>query len=281
MVDRIYSEQETQEFYNARQELLKSGLDLDQEGAAHNVEVIGDYFSVNPTASVTVAAIKAFVETHKSELIFRSLTQTEYDQLYVRFTQAGYNEAHRDLVGAFIKHRGLKVDGDNLLHNWNLIVRWCLDNNQSVNEQNLGKALGNILNSPHGQNLRFESRKPTKDWDAVRNQPPSKPDEAIPTYISAGAHPDSWVKPLDGHLKQWRDNMHKPSQSVEATVDPNLEYKEKAEALVRSIASNVDRADAEQMLQKAGAWGWQLVLRQVEIYIQRRKLERSIAGRMG
>jgi hypothetical protein len=76
--------------------------------------------------------------------------------------------------------------------------------------------------------------------------------------------------------------MHKPSQSVEATkVDPNLEYKEKAEGLVRSIASNVDRAEAEQMLQKAGAWGWQLVLRQVEIYIQRRKLERSIAGRMG
>jgi hypothetical protein len=281
-MDRIYSDQDTLEFYNAGQELRKFGLDLEQEGAVHNMNAIGGYFHANPTVPVTVATIKAFVEAHKDELIFRTSTQREYDQLYVRFTQAGYNETHRDLIAVFLKNRGLKVNGDNLLHNWNLMVRWCLDKNQPVNQQNMDKVLGNLLNSPQGQYLRFEPRKPTKDWDAVRNEP-SKPEQGTPTFTSAGDHPDSWVKPLEGHLKAHQEMLARPSQTVEATrrTDPDAEFRERAEGLVRSIQSNVDRAEAEQILKRAGAWGWQLTLRSIERFIDRRKLERSMAGRMG
>ena len=46
-----------------------------------------------------------------------------------------------------------------------------------------------------------------------------------------------------------------------------------------SVQSNVDRAEAERLLTRAGAWGWELVYRSIESFIERRKQQRWMAGR--
>src|SRR4030095_628208 len=45
------------------------------------------------------------------------------------------------------------------------------------------------------------------------------------------------------------------------------------------LSTYQDRAEAEQLLSKAGAWSWELVLRSVMNFIERRKHERAFAGR--
>src|SRR5262249_1578470 len=56
-------------------------------------------------------------------------------------------------------------------------------------------------------------------------------------------------------------------------------FEQKSRDAVAAIQSNVDREEAAKFLDRGKAWGWELVYRSIESFIQRRKQQRWLAGR--
>jgi len=82
---------------------------------------------------------------------------------------------------------------------------------------------------------------------------------------------------LHEHYRQLHRNDD--STAVQQPVSEDSHYKNLAEAAVNSIRSNNDREEASRFLAKSGAWGWDVVYRQIMTFIQRRTQQRSMAGR--
>jgi thiamine biosynthesis protein ThiC len=98
---------------------------------------------------------------------------------------------------------------------------------------------------------------------------PAKTDDVV---ISPGLAP---------HLHDHYRTMHRKTEEDTAVqpVNADAQWKQRAEDAVAGIISNNDRAEAERLLTKAGAWSWELVHKQVQTFIERRKHQRLMVGR--
>jgi hypothetical protein len=131
-----------------------------------------------------------------------------------------------------------------------------------------------LTNSMHGYKLVWGKKLQDSEREAQRikqeqaaRQQPKNDDIEIPSYVP-------------GHLREHWRSLHansKPASTPESTTMSHLE--KLSRDAVASITSTVDRAEAEQLLSKAGAWSWELVHRSVMNFIERRKHERAFAGR--
>jgi hypothetical protein len=104
---------------------------------------------------------------------------------------------------------------------------------------------------------------------AKQQQPVKKADDEV--KIPAGLPPH-----LHEHYRQTHKKVQVATPSTQASTQSHFESM--ARSAAASIQSNVDRAEAERLLMRAGAWGWELVYRSIESFIQRRNQQRWLAG---
>jgi hypothetical protein len=250
---------------------LERGIALDGKDGQNNGVKFGDIL-VARNQRITKENLEAVFATIKNQLVMSNPVKAEYDRLVINFS-----DYDRDVIAAGLARYGYDVS-DSLLHNWNIVAKAFLARGYQVSNDSFRIVIGNL--GP-GANLVRKAQPKRFDAEAAKAQQETRKtsvqrDESQATSAVEG------IRPLSGHLKQWRDNQHRPAETVkfDEPADPNKFYRDKAEDLVSHIASNVDRSEAQQILVKAGAWGWQITLKEIENYIARRKYERSVAGRI-
>jgi hypothetical protein len=269
--------------------MLEKGIATDGQVGQDNGVKFGNYLA-DRNQRITKENLDLAYVTIKNQLVHLDPVSAEYNRLAVYFTAP-----ERDAIASFMNQQGLDVQ-DHLLSNWNIFAKFLID--WSSQPEFAGKAYSGKALAATPENLRFAlTRIPSSrfQWKQQQSQgrkfdaeaavkaqkdtPKVQRDESQVTQRS-GDHPDSWVRPLDGHLKAWRDSNHRAAEKVEPErTDPEQFYKAKAEALVNAIQSNVDREEIGQILKNGPGWGWQLTLRTIEHRIAQRKYERSVAGR--
>jgi hypothetical protein len=87
-MSRVFTEQEISEIQAAEAGLRDSGLDVDHEYATHNANLIMEYFEKNPSLPATVQNIYAFIESRKTDFVWRTAAQREYDRIAKQNPQA-------------------------------------------------------------------------------------------------------------------------------------------------------------------------------------------------
>jgi hypothetical protein len=209
----------------------------------------------------------------RNQIRFYTPLESEYKTLAARMT-----EAQRDTILDLISRRGLKDSGDDRLQNFITIASWMLDRNQIIAANTLDGVLGNITNNSR-KPLLWKKRLQDSEAEAQRqkeaaSQQPARQERAEATGQNT----------LAPHLREHQRQVRAALAEGEAkkTAQPanrDAEWKTRAESAVASIQSNNDRAEAQKLLAKAGGWGWQLTYQTVQNFIERRKMQRSMAGR--
>jgi hypothetical protein len=273
---RPVSQQDVDQFQAADAKLQAIGIDTDNP--AYTDPII-NYLNQNPNIPITADLIVNFVNQHKQLFTWRNAVQQEYDQLAANFSERDTNQ-----IAAGLKKFGYWTDNEqDDLSNWNVTAKAynARFSGLPVTDERIKLVIGNLLNSPQGHKLiqkmqpkKFDSAASVKEHEAKKN---TVQREEGPYFDPISG---TTIRPVTGVLKAHSDMLHSKTETI--TPEPeNLDQQmqRKAEALVSSIQSNNDRAEAEQILKNAGGWGWPLTLRSIELYIQRRAYERSVAGR--
>ena len=87
-MSRVFTEQEISEIQAAEAGLRDRGLDVDHEHATHNANLIMEYFEKNPSLPATVQNIYAFIESRKTDFVWRTAAQRAYDRIAKENPQA-------------------------------------------------------------------------------------------------------------------------------------------------------------------------------------------------
>jgi hypothetical protein len=173
----------------------------------------------------------------------------------------------------------LKDSCDDQLQNFTTIVSYFLDSNIPITADMFDTVVGRITTSGRRpllwkQRLQDNEVAQKEAKEAAKQQPAR--DERTELVGENTLAP---------HLREHRRQMHAALAEAEAkkpevqSANADAKWKQRAQDAINSIQSNNDRAEAEKFLAKAGGWGWELTLKQIQNFIERRKLQRSMAGR--
>jgi hypothetical protein len=191
----------------------------------------------------------------RSQLKFYTPLEAECHKL-----SAGMSQQDRNLILHMVSSRGLKDSGDDQLTNFATIASYLLDQRLPITPDNVDIALGRITNGGRRPLLWKKRLQPSEkeaqaNREAMKNIQQQKNEDEV--KILAGQNPA---------LHEWYRQTHKKEQS--ATPEPTKShYETLARAAAASVQSNVDRAEAERLLTRARAWGWELVYRSIESFI--------------
>jgi len=151
-----------------------------------------------------------------------------------------------------------------------------MDKNMPITAGNIDMVLPNIVSCSQyrltwKKRLQDSEREAQAAREAAKQQQPVKKanDEV---KIPAGLPPH-----LHEHYRQTHKKVQVATPSTPASTQSHFESM--ARSAAASVQSNVDRAEAERLLTRAEAWGWELVYRSIESFIERRKQQRWMAGR--
>jgi hypothetical protein len=291
------SQQDVDQFQAADAKLQAIGIDTDSP--AYTDPII-NYLNQNPAVPITADNIVNFVNQNKNLFTWRTATEKEYDALAVKFT-----EPEKTLIARSLKAHGYwegedKATDQDLVH-WNLSAKAHLARypGQPVTADNIRITIGHLLMSPQGHLFvkkgtpsRFDSAAAQKEYDDKKkaredgkNIDQRDQSQAVVTYTDEHGN---WVRPLSGELKAHQDQVHaalkaKEDQQTNQADDPGSYYKQRSLDLLNSIQSNVDRQDATNKFVQhghSGAWPWKVVFTSLNQWVELRKYQRSVAGRM-
>ena len=148
---REFTQSEAQQIYEAEKGLREAGLDVDHEHAKDNANLILDYFGKNPIP-VTVQSIYTFVEKNKSQFIWRTPAQRDYDKIAAQNPQAAEN------LVAWLNTQGrpgqLASSGDDAYENLTLLLAEISGRREDVSSKTLQDGINRIQNRP-GRKLRI------------------------------------------------------------------------------------------------------------------------------
>jgi len=172
------------------------------------------------------------------------------------------------LIGDLLGRRGLSTEGENLYTNFIAIAAYLVEKRQPISVESVDRALGNITSNgkaPLIWNRRLQDSE--KEALQIRQQPT----QALP--VDDVKIPDRLRPELHAHYRM----MHtpKPEETNKTLKSLDAEYQQRAVDAVASIQNHLDRTEAEQLLSKAGAWGWELTLKAILRYIEKRSHERA------
>ena len=248
------------------------------EIGSQNANRLVDYLLNTWNVDVNEQTLTAALDRLRNQIRFYTPLEFEYKTLAARMT-----EAQRDLILNFITRRGLKDDGENQLVNFNTIASWMSEKNTPIATSTLDAALGNIMNHSRRpllwkQRLQDSEKEQQAKREAASQQP------ARPTERAEAVNENTLSPELREHRRQMRAALAEAEARKQAESQPvnrDAEWKARAESAVSSIQSNLDRAEAEKFLAKAGGWGWELTYKSIINFIERRKQQRSMAGMAG
>lgn len=263
---REFTQQELAAFQQALDALRNNGLDVDYEGSDHNANLLIQHFETIP---VTAAGIYQLIERTKNEFIWRTPAQLTWDNV----SKSMSPQDRQEIINYVGRSQHLKSDGDNLYVNATAFANWILAHKVPV--QNLESMVSQIVQSPYRLVTKTLLQDSEREAQAAREaakqqQPVKKADDEVKIPAGLPAH-------LHEHYRQTHRKAETAAPSTAASTQSHFESM--ARAAAASIQSNLDRAQAESFLSKAGAWGWELVYRSIESFIQRRKQQRWLAGR--
>lgn len=259
---------EEQAFLDAESPLQKLGFDTrDKE----NWLRLWATFSQSPQTPINVANIVETAKVHRAAFAWRTAVQMEYDGLAEKFTPAV-----RDQIAAGLRRHGFEVDDEqDLLTNWNLAAQALIARGyKAATPQNIDLTISNLAASPQGYKLvRKRQQSQFNAAQAVEDQKNATKVERNPEEL---LDPNSPVRPLTGHFKAWHDANHSsaPKTAQDQQTEINNTFRTRAEALVNSLPA-ADQPEARELMQKAGGWGWPLVVKAIEAYAQGKQVERS------
>ncbi len=265
----------------------KHHIALEGEQGKATGENFRRYFLDTWKQDITPATLElALPELHKANQVsFLNLSEVEFDRL-----SSEMSPEQRATILRFLPYYGFSTENSDDMVNFNIVGNWFVSKGQPITFENLTRLIGNVQNTPDGYNLRWKKHLQDSEKEELR----LKEEEKQRREQWRKEHPEEKTNPsfTDPKLESWKRMLQRPLQpgdvgyedpgaKQQTADDLNKHYQVRAEALVNSIQSNVDRAEAKQILAKAQAWGWQIVFNMVNQYVERRKVERSMAGRMG
>src|SRR5437763_6515734 len=152
-LQRVVSPQDTKQLEIAEDRLREMGVDTNPDNPAY-IQVIVDYLNANPGVQITADNIVNFVNTNKKLFNWRNQVQREYDALYPSFTQSQW-----DFIAGSLARYGYETSNEqDLLSNCILVARAFLARGYQVSPENFKIVIGNLLNSPQGQHLRWKTQ---------------------------------------------------------------------------------------------------------------------------
>jgi hypothetical protein len=226
-MSRQFTEADVQEIAKAEDGLRSTGFDVDHEGADHNGQLVLQYFQANPSITVTVANIYSYIEKNKSQFIWRTQAQMEYD----RFQRE--NPSAATAVANWLATQGkpgqLVNTGDEAFHNAAALIVEL--RGRDVNPVTIGQALGR-LTCRVGSNLHFV---------------PQHQRQEIPADYRPGQFiTDANISPVEYARRARAANEQKQESSAPKLSADQQRWKEMAEEKLGSYRSHSQKAAYEK-----------------------------------
>lgn len=239
-------------------------------GDSANAEFVANYFLTTWNADITEQNLELALPQLRSHLKALPPAEAEYGRLS---EQLGPD--YTNVIWQFLPTYRLESD----FANFNEVGRYCIQNSVPITLSNLQARIGNLMNSPRGQFLHWrptpdqlkaqkEKQEHREQQDKEAAQAPKK-EKTNPQFL------------LDPKLAQWKEMLDRPSETVEVPVkkDGPDYWQGRCETAVASIGSNIDRAQAQQILDRNKGGNYQFTLQEIQRFIERRTFQRSVAGR--
>jgi hypothetical protein len=259
---------------------LEKGIELDGPTGQKNGTLFGNHLA-DRKQRITKENLEAIYTDIKGQIVHVNPVQAEYNRVVLNFS-----DYDRDFIAAKLASYGYETTNEqSLLVNWTLVAKAFQARCYAVTNDNFKVIIGNLAASPDGHKLiqktapkRFDAAAAKKEYEAKRN---TVQREEGPYFDPVSG---TTIRPLTGHLKDYRDNnLHKPVTKIEP--DPqNLDklYDRKLEDLLNAVQSNVIRDEARQLARKlvfAGAKSKE-TFEEVQTWLERRLHDRRTSGYM-
>jgi hypothetical protein len=259
-------------FFN--QFCAENGIVLDGDIGIQNGNHLGNYIVETLNTDITPQTLAAALEKQRDRIVFYTPLEIEHRKLASRMS-----EPERELIFSFISRRGLQNEGDALLTNFNTIAAYFAEKNLPIATNTIDSALTNITSNGR-RSLLWKKRLQDSEAAASRQK-----EEAAKQPARNERTELVGENTLAPHLREHRRQMHAALAEAGAnkpevqSANADVMWKQRAEDAVASISSHLDRAEATKFLSRGAAWGYELVFKQVQTFIERRKHQRQMVGR--
>jgi len=281
---------------------LEKGIDINPgQAGLNNGTRFGDEL-VKRNQRITRENLEVIYKDIQTTLVHLDPVKAEYDRLAAYFT-----DAERDAIAAFLNQQGLDI-GDHLLSNWNVVAKFLIENKTAstryvdentktfktysgkalpVTPENLKYALASIQRSPQGQHLSWKQQQPRRRFDA---EAAKREYEAKKGTVERQEGPyfdpasGTMIRPLTGHVKQWRDGNHTDVTKIEPEPqDVDKLYDRKLAELINAVESNLIRDECRQYARKVrfASSSAREAFEEVNSWLERRLHDRRVSGYMG
>jgi len=249
----------------------QNGINTDGEVGDHNSRLFLQYLN----GPITWANLDLVFNQIRPQVGLRNPVEAEWVRLKTQLSEQDIN-----VILQFIPYYSLSDEGDDFIINASTIASYMIRNSQPVTIQNLTSKIGAIGNVP-GSTLRWRRKLQDSERRAQQEKEQAQKDHEI--YLQNNPQGKTNPTTTDPKLAEHKRILERPPQPGDVGYEAPAQdtnssdnfYKNRAESLVGSIQSNLDREEAAQFLTKAGAWGWQIVCGTILNYIERRKVERE------
>lgn len=190
------------------------------------------------------------------------------------------------VIEGFINKRRFVRDGEERQETFNCLANYMLATGHQVTTSNLDIAIGNILNSPQGRwgYLRF-GQTPDELKHAKEREQASA---STPVRKVTQEERNAAVSHLHGMGGPERSRPYKPVNANTPTrqepIQPSDEgsyWSGRVRDFLANIPSNIIRAEAENLYGHINNGSWYATYRMLEGWYDRRRVESTMAGRMG
>ena len=254
------------------------GIDGENNGAA-----IGDYFLNLWKEDINAATLPHAVEQLRKagRLVFKSAAKAKFDQAVQGVTHDQYEK-----FSAWLRRQRLVTTGDEGYENAENILTWIKEKNAPFDDHSFSQALSNITNNGHlgHANLHWHKKLQDSEREAqqkreAESQQPARQDARTELVGESTLAP---------HLREHRRQMQaalaeaearKTKEGLQPAANLDAQWKQRAEDAVASVQSNIDRAEAQRLLANGGRWGYELTYKTIVNFMDKRKTQRSLAGR--
>jgi hypothetical protein len=231
------------------------GLVTDGDLGLKNGALIGEFF--NNSTPITIASVQQAVDHLKAQLAWKTKLQMEADRVAAPMTSEQIN-----LVAAWIKSRGLKSEGDDLLQNFVVIGDWLNQNRRQINFSEMDLSLKYLQGKPNWYRLRFVDRKQDSEIEADKR----KPEEIVNPVTKKTKLTNEPT--LDPWLEHIRNLNH---ETTVGEPKDSTDWERLAEDVLQNTRSHVVREKARKiMFANNGVPDWKAIF-----HARRRLIEQS------